>query len=360
MGVLAGLKILEIAALGPVPWCGMLLADMGASVVRVDRPGGLAPQADGDAMKRGRTSVALDLKTPEGRAAALELVAKADVLLEGMRPGAMERLGLGPQECLAVQPALVYARMTGWGQEGPLSQRAGHDINYIALTGALHAIGGERPVLPLNLVGDYGGGGAFLAIGLLAALLDVRRSGRGHVLDVAMVDGAASLMTLPYARLPSGAWRDARGQNMLDGGAPWYDVYATRDGKFMAVGAIEPQFYAELLQGLGLPAEGIPDRSDRAHWPLIRQRFTEAFLGRSRDDWAAHFAGMDACVSPVLSLAEAPHHPHHLARQTFQRWDGHAMPGAAPRFDAGGNGITGRSASADLAQVLAQWGPVPD
>lgn len=334
----------------------MLLADMGASVIRIDRPGGREPEADDDAMKRGRTCVTLDLKTAEGKAAVLSLVAGADVLLEGMRPGVMERLGLGPQACLAVRPALVYARMTGWGQDGPLSQRAGHDINYIALTGALHAIGHERPVLPLNLVGDYGGGGAFLAIGLLAALLNVQRSGRGQVMDVAMVDGAASLMTLPYSRLPSGAWRDARGQNVLDGGAPWYDVYATRDGQFMAVGAIEPQFYAELLLGLGLSAEDMPDRNDRANWPRIREHFTDAFLGRSRDDWAALFVGMDACVTPVLSLAEAPHHPHNIARRTFQSWEGHAMPGAAPRFDGRANGIAGRSASAGLSQALALWG----
>lgn len=356
MGVLPGIKLLEFAALGPVPWCGMLLADMGASVVRIDRAGGPSPAGDTDAMKRGRTSVAVDLKTGAGHSAALSLLEKADVLLEGMRPGAMERLGLGPAESLAVNPALVYARMTGWGQEGPLAKRAGHDINYIALTGALHAIGGSKPVLPLNLVGDYGGGGSFLAIGLLAALLDAQRSGRGQVLDVAMVDGAASLMTLPYSRLPSGRWRDVRGQNILDGGAPWYDVYATRDGKFMAVGAIEPQFYVELLKGLGLSADDMPDRNDRGNWPRIHQRFTDSFLGRSRDDWAALFAYTDACVTPVLSLTEAPHHPHNIARGTFQTWDGHAMPGAAPRFDNAANSVAGRSVSVDLAQALAQWG----
>ncbi|MGH8856487.1 MAG: CaiB/BaiF CoA transferase family protein [Polaromonas sp.] len=359
MGVLSGIKVLEIAAIGPVPWCGMLLADMGASVIRVDRPGPAAP-ADSDAMKRGRVSVQLDLKVATGTHVALDLVAKADVVMEGMRPGAMERLGLGPDVCLARNPALVFARMTGWGQSGPLSSRAGHDINYIALTGALHAIGREeKPVPPLNLVGDYGGGGTFLAIGLLAALLEAKRSGQGRAVDVAMIDGAASLMTLPHARLGLGQWLDARGQNMLDGGAPWYDVYKARDGKFMAVGAIEPQFYAELLHGLGLAPDDLPPRSDKAGWPVIRARLEKIFLTRTRDEWAALFENTDACVSPVLSLTEAPLHPHNVAREIFQPWNGHAVPGPAPRFEGYETGMATESIVMNKDEALAYWSNGP-
>ncbi len=268
----------------------------------------------------------------------------------------MERLGLGPKDCLAVNKALIYARMTGWGQEGPLSKRAGHDINYIALTGALHAIGpSERPVLPLNLVGDYGGGGAFLVMGMLGALLRSRRTGHGEVVDVAMVDGAASLMGPCYSKMAMSRWTDQRSQNMLDGGAPWYDVYETKDGKFMAVGAIEPQFYSELLAGLGFTEASFPSRADKANWPEIRARFTQAFLTRARDEWATIFDPLDACVSPVLSLEEAPLHPHNVARGTFAPWEGHPVPAPAPRFGETVATHAGRSQSSSVTQVLQQW-----
>ena len=272
--VLDGLRVLEFAAIGPVPWSGMLLADLGASVIRIVRPGSAAERDTLGAVLRGRLNVELDLKAPEGRDAASRLIAQADVLLEGLRPGVMERLGLGPDHALALNPRLVYGRMTGWGQTGPLAQRAGHDINYIALSGALHAIGTpDKPVLPLNLVGDFGGGGAFLLIGLLAALWQVRASGRGTVVDAAMVDGTAALMAVIYSRLQLGQWQDQRCSNPLDGGLPWYDTYRTADGKFVAVGALEPQFYAELLDRLDLSGQ-MPDRQDPEHWPAIRQRFS--------------------------------------------------------------------------------------
>jgi alpha-methylacyl-CoA racemase len=344
--------VLELAAIGPVPWCGMLLADMGADVVRIDHPGTAVEQAP---TGRGRISVALDLKSAKGLQDARALVAGADVLMEGMRPGAAERLGLGPDACLAIRPALVFARMTGWGQQGPLAPRAGHDINYIALTGALHAIGRERPVPPLNLVGDYGGGGAFLAIGLLAALLDARATGRGRVVDAAMVDGASSLMALMYERLASSRWLDERGANNLDGGAPWYDVYDTSDGRFVAVGSIEPQFYAQLLEGLGLSASDVPDRAQRENWPAIRELFAERFRSRSRDEWAALFEPTDACVTPVLSMREAPQHAHNRARSTFTSWNGAVIPGAAPRFGSGACAPAQESAVLSASDAIARW-----
>ena len=338
-GVLAGFRVIEIAAIGPVPWCCMLLADMGAEIIRIDRvKAGDASAAalPAEPMQRGRRSIALDLKRAEDVERLLALIADADALVEGMRPGVMERLGLAPAVCLARNPRLVYGRMTGWGQSGPLATRAGHDINYIALTGALHAIGraGEAPVPPLNLVGDYGGGGAFLAIGVLAALLHAGRSGGGQVVDAAMIDGAATLMALPYERHASGDWHDERGANQLDGGAPWYGVYATADGRHVAVGAIEPQFYAELLRGLGLDPAALPERADRANWPALRVMFAQRFGTRTRDAWAAVFESMDACVSPVLSLAEAPKHPHNLAREVFVETRGGQLPAPAPRFSA--------------------------
>ena len=352
-GVLAGVRVLELAAIGPVPWCAMLLADMGADVVRIDRPGtAVGPEATG----RGRTRVQLDLKQREDLEHARELVRGADVLLEGMRPGAVERLGLGPDACLALKPALVFARMTGWGQSGPLAARAGHDINYLALTGALHAIGPrEQPVPPLNLVGDYGGGGAFLAIGLLAALLKARQSGQGEVVDVAMVDGAASLMALPYERLAAGRWHDARGSNTLDGGAPWYGVYPCRDGRFVAVGAVEPAFYAQLLEGLGLRAAEVPDRALPEHWPALRAVLAQRFAERTRDEWAAHFAASDACVTPVLTMREAPRHAHNRERDSFMPWAGQPTPGPAPRFRQAGRRMAGESVTMPAAQAVARW-----
>ncbi|MCJ0762579.1 CaiB/BaiF CoA transferase family protein [Variovorax terrae] len=353
MGVLSGVRVLELAAIGPVPWCVMLLADMGADIVRIDRPGSGKGQ---EPMGRGRVSVELDLKQAAGLAHARELVACADVLIEGMRPGAAERLGLGPDTCLQLNPALVFARMTGWGQDGPLAARAGHDLNYIALTGALHAIGrGDKPVPPLNLVGDYGGGGAFLAIGLLAALLKARQTGQGEVVDVAMVDGAASLMALHYERLASGRWTDQRESNALDGGAPWYDVYRTRDGGFIAVGAIEAQFYAQLLEGLGLKADEVPDRASPAHWPAIRALFEQRFAQRSRDEWAAHFEGTDACVTPVLSMHEAMKHPHNRERQTFTTRGEYVVPGMAPRFRSQARGTAPDSTGSSIDSALARW-----
>ncbi|MEJ7929490.1 CaiB/BaiF CoA-transferase family protein [Ramlibacter sp. AN1015] len=354
-GILRGLRVVEFAAIGPVPWTGMLLADLGASVVRIERPNSAAERDTLGAVRRGRLQVELDLKSPEGREAAGRLIAQADVLLEGLRPGVMERLGLGPDAALALNPKLVYGRMTGWGQDGPMAQQAGHDINYIALSGALHAIGGkDKPVPPLNVIGDFGGGAAFLVIGLLAALWQVRAGGRGHVVDAAMVDGSATLMAMIYSRLLMGQWTDQRASNPLDGGVPWYDTYRTADGKFVAVGALEPQFYAELLERLGL-AGSVPDRADPQNWPAIRQRFEEVFAGRSRDEWARHFEGSDACVSPVLSLVEAPHDAHLAARGTFVAWGGGHVPASAPRFDGERPAVAVESRKMSLDDVLAQW-----
>jgi alpha-methylacyl-CoA racemase len=355
--VLSGLRVLEFAALGPVPWAAMVLADLGASVVRIERPGSAAERDTLGAVRRGRLQVELDLKSAGGRQAARELITKADVLLEGLRPGVMERLGLGPEDALACNPQLVYGRMTGWGQEGPMAQQAGHDINYIALSGALHPIGTrEKPVPPLNLVGDFGGGGAFLLIGLLAALWQVKASGRGQVVDAAMVDGSAALMAMIHSRFLLGQWKDERASNPLDGGVPWYDTYATADNKFIAVGALEPQFYEELLQRLGL-AGVVPDRREPANWPEIRRRFAEVFASRSRDDWARHFAGSDACVSPVLSLTEAPLHPHLASRETFTTWQGGHVPGAAPVFNGARLPIAGESVRVSSEEALHRWSP---
>lgn len=339
--VLNGVRILEFSAIGPVPWGVNILVEMGASVTRVARPG--APRRDPSAStdkpadaisERGRHNVYLDLKSEEGIARVRELIASHDVLIEGMRPGVMERLGLGPEQCHALNPALAYVRVTGWGQQGPLADRAGHDINYIALSGALHAIGPQDgpPVIPLNLVGDYGGGGAFMVIGVLGAVLKARSTGKGSVVDVAMLDGAAKQMGLAYERLAMGEWADARGSNVLDGGAPWYGVYRTRCGGYMAVGAIEPQFYSQLLQGLGLESAGLPDRKDRSQWGVMRSAFEQRFLERTRDEWTAIFEPTDACVSPVLSLGEAPKHSHNQARGVFEPRSMGVQPGPAPRF----------------------------
>lgn len=358
-GVLAGLKVLEFAAIGPVPWAGMLLADLGASIVRVERPGSAAEADTLGAVRRGRMQVELDLKSSEGREAACRLIEKADVVLEGLRPGVMERLGLGPDDALKLNPHIVYGRMTGWGQEGPLAQQAGHDINYIALTGALHAIGpAEKPVPPLNLVGDFGGGGAFLLMGLLAALWQVKASGRGQVVDAAMVDGAASLMAMTYSRAVLGQWKDQRASNMLDGGRPWYDTYRTSDGKFVAVGALEPQFYQELLAKLDLEGS-VPDRADPQNWAAIRSSFERVFASRTRDEWALHFAASDACVSPVLTMAEAPAHPHVAARGTFGDWRGGPVPAAAPIFNGQRPGMAEDSRRLSLDAALERWSPGP-
>ncbi len=331
-GPLAGIRVIELASIGPGPFCGMVLADHGADVIRVDRPGGSGPLAG--PMGRGRRSVVIDLKREEGQEVLLRLVTGANVMIEGFRPGVTERLGVGPAPCLAVNPRLVYGRMTGWGQEGPLAVRAGHDIDYIALAGVLHGIGreGERPVPPLNLVADYGGGGMLLAFGVVAALLEVGRTGRGQVVDAAMVEGAALLAGSLYELRAGGAWSDRRGTNLLDGGAPFYDTYLTADGEAVAVGALEPQFYAALLDGLGLSGESLPDQLDRERWPELRRRLAETFRTRTRDEWAEHFAGTDACVAPVLSMGEAPSHHHLRAREVFTEVAGVTQAGPAPRF----------------------------
>ena len=329
-GPLHGVRIIELAGIGPGPFAGMLFADLGADVLRIERAGRALPIGDGDLLGRGRPAVAVDLKSPQGVALVLDLVEGADALIEGFRPGVVERLGVGPQPCLERNPRLVYGRITGWGQEGPLATRAGHDIDYIAVAGALGAFAreGERPVPPVNLVGDFGGGGMLLVVGVLAALLEVRGSGRGQVVDAAMVDGAALLMTMVYELRARGLWPGPAGTNLLDTGAPFYDVYTCQDGRHVAVGALEPQFYAALLEGLGLAGEELPSQHDRAGWPRLRRRFAEVFASRDRDAWAEHFAGTDACVAPVLDLEEAPRHPHIAARRTFL--DGASGPRTAP------------------------------
>lgn len=342
MGVLSGIRVLEFEAIGPGPFGAMLLADMGADVLRIDRPAepdDLGPKRAGeriDIIGRGRRSITLDLKQPEAAAAALDLIAHADALIEGFRPGTMERLGLGPQAALARNPRLVYGRMTGWGQSGPLAPRAGHDLNYLALSGVLSGIGraGEAPVPPLNLVGDYGGGGMLLALGVVAALVNVQRGGAGQVVDAAMIEGAAQLGSVVWGALAAGHWREQRESNLLDGGTPWYDSYRTRDGGYMAVGAVEARFYAQLLDKLGLADAGLPQQHDRSGWPLLRERFAAAFLTRTRDEWSAIFDGSDACVAPVLSFSEAPTHPHHVARGSFVERQGVVHPAPAPRFSA--------------------------
>ena len=340
-GPLAGVRVVEFAGLGPGPFCGMLLADLGADVVRIDRRGSrgglMGTLGATSLLDRGKRSIALDLKDPADLGVVRALVARADVLLEGFRPGVMERLGLGPDELLAARPALVYGRMTGWGQSGPLSAMAGHDIGYIALTGALGATGrpDERPTPPMNLLGDFGGGGVFLALGALAALISARSTGRGQVVDAAIVDGTAVLTTMIHGMLDSGSWVDRRGVNLLDTGAPFYDVYRCADGRFVAVGALEEQFYAALLTGLGLDAdETLPDRMDPRQWPVLRERFTEVFASRTRAEWWAVFEGTDACVAPVWSLLEATQDPHNRAREVFVEVDGVLQPNTAPRFSA--------------------------
>ena len=336
MGPLAGIRILEFEAIGPAPFAGMLLADMGADVLLVDRPGatdlGLKRERWYDVMLRGKRSVTLDLKSPQGVQAALELIAHADALIEGFRPGVMERLGLGPDAAFRKNPKLVYGRMTGWGQEGPLAPRAGHDINYIALAGVLHAFGrkGEAPVPPLNLVGDFGGGGMFLAFGVVSALLEAQRSGKGQVVDAAMVDGAALLAAMFSGFLAAKQWSEDRGSNVLDTGAPWYDVYETADGKYVAIGAIEAKFFAELGAKLGLL--DLPPQHDRSRWPEMRRRIASAFRSRTREEWSRVFAGSDACFAPVLSWSEAREHEHSKARSAYVEIAGVAQPAPAPRF----------------------------
>lgn len=335
-GPLAGLKVLEIAALGPAPFAGMLLADMGAEVLRIDRPGGggVKPVSGRfDVTSRGRTSVRMDLRTPDGVEACLGLIEAADVLTEGFRPGVMERLGLGPEPALARNPRLVYGRMTGWGQDGPLAQAAGHDINYVALSGALHAIGpADRPAPPLNLVGDYGGGALYLAVGVLAAVISARATGRGQVVDAAMTDGAASLMSVFYGLHAAGVWRPEREANFLDGAAPFYGAYQCADGEWISLGPLEPQFFDALLERLQIDPEPFARRMNPATWPDLRARIAAVVATRTREQWREALEGSDVCFAPVLNLADAPTHPHNAARGTFIEVDGVTQPAPAPRF----------------------------
>ena len=346
MGPLQGLRIIEIGSIGPGPFCAMLLADMGADVIRIDRRDGrgnfldLEPPAQ--VLHRNRRSIAMDLKNPAAVSALLRLCEGADGLIEGFRPGVMERLGLGPEVCARANPALVYGRMTGWGQDGPLAAQVGHDINYVALSGVLGMIGkaGEPPTTPLNIVGDMGGGGLLLAFGMLCALHEARQSGAGQVVDAGMVEGSALMASLVYAMRAGGCWQDRRESNLLDGGAPFYGVYETADGRFIAVGALEPPFYSALLQGMGLDEAALPPQMDQASWPALKQRFAKTFKSRSRAEWEEVFADTDACVTPVLSVSEAPLHPHNIARKTFSTPDGVLQASAAPRFSRTPPGLT--------------------
>jgi alpha-methylacyl-CoA racemase len=335
MGPLKGVKIIEIGGIGPGPFCGMMLSDMGAEVVRIERKGGLVlSDSKYDVLTRNRRSIGIDLRKAEGKAAVLKMVEQVDALQEGFRPGVMERLGLGPDVCLQRNPRLVYGRMTGWGQDGPLAAAAGHDINYISLSGALHAIGrkGHKPIPPLNLVGDFGGGGMLLAFGMVCALYEVHKSGQGQVVDAAMVDGSAVLMTLIYGLQASGLWLDERGANLLDGAAPFYDTYETADGKYVSVGSIEPQFYELLLRHAGIGEPDFKNQLEKEKWPVFKERLTEVFKAKTRDEWCRIMEGTDICFASVLSLGEAPQHPHNRARKTFIEIDGVLQPAPAPRF----------------------------
>ncbi|MFE1882168.1 CaiB/BaiF CoA transferase family protein [Streptomyces diastatochromogenes] len=363
-GPLSGVRVVELAGIGPGPFAAMLLADLGADVVRVDRPGGpgLAIDPAYDVTNRNKRSVVVDLKAPDGPARVLDLAARADILIEGYRPGVAERLGVGPEDCHARNPRLVYGRMTGWGQEGPLADRAGHDVAYIALTGTLGMIGrpDEPPAVPANLLGDYAGGSLYLVVGVLAALHHARATGTGQVVDAAIVDGTAHLSAMIHGMLAAGGWQDRRGANLLDGGCPYYGTYETADGGHMAVGALEARFYEEFLHQLGLD-DLVPARKDWTRWGELRERVAARFKSRTRDEWTALFAGSDACVAPVLSLREAPHHPHLAARGTFTDHGGITQPAPAPRFSATPTTVrTGPALpGADTGTVARDWG-IPD
>jgi alpha-methylacyl-CoA racemase len=365
MGPLAGVRIVEFAGIGPAPMCCMLLADLGAEIIRIDRrePSGLGvPSPERfKLLHRSRPAVAIDLKSKDGVALALRLVAKADAAIEGFRPGVMERLGLGPEPCMAANPKLVYGRMTGWGQSGPLAPTAGHDLDYIALAGALNAFGreGQKPTPPLNLIGDFGGGALYLAMGLLAALLETSRSGKGQVVDAAMVDGAASLMTIFYGLYAGKQITLERGTNFLDSGAHFYEVYECADGKFIAVASIEPKFYAELLQRLEIEPASLPKQSDRAQWSDGKTKLAAKFKTKTRDEWVKLFEGSDSCVAPVLSMAEAPNHPHAQARNAFVEIDGVVQPMPAPRFSRTENAKP-TAPAAPTADALRGWGLAAD
>lgn len=363
MGPLEGVKVIEFAGIGPAPMCAMLLADLGATVLRLERPDsgglGLSRPRKYNPLLRSRPSVRVDLKSPAGVSFALDLVAKADLVIEGFRPGTMERMGLGPETCLSRNPRVVYGRMTGWGQEGPLALTAGHDLNYIALTGALHAIGrrGAAPTPPLNLVGDFGGGALFLAYGLLAALLSARSTGCGQVVDAAMVDGTANLMSSVFGFYAAGLHKLERGSNVLDSGAPYYDVYECADGEYLSVAPIEPKFRGEFFEKLGLD-KGVPDGESPADWPELRAAISERIRTRRCDEWTAVFKGSDACVAPVLSMAQAPSHPHLAARQTFIDIEGVVQPAPAPRFSRtpAAKPKAPRPPDAEMQTSLEPWG----
>jgi alpha-methylacyl-CoA racemase len=364
MGVLSGYRVIELAGIGPAPMCAMLLSDMGADVVRIDRLAdaglGIQVQTKYSLLNRGRRSIALDLKRPDATETVLRMTEKADALIEGFRPGVMERLGLGPDVCLARNPRLIYGRMTGWGQEGPLAQAAGHDINYIALAGALHSIGrnGEGPVPPLNLVGDFGGGALYLALGIVAGMLEAQKSGKGQVVDVAMVDGVASLMTAIFGMHGAGVWTNERGANVLDTGAHYYDAYETKDGRYISIGSIEAKFYQELLERSGLKNEELPRQNDRSSWPTMKQRLKSLFLTKTRDEWSKIMEGTDICFAPVLNMDEAPEHPHNRLRQTFVTSDGVTQPAPAPRFSRTPSAIQRPPAAAGehTEEALRDWG----
>jgi len=365
MGPLKGIRVLEIAGIGPGPFCAMMLADMGAEVLRVDRKNHPSLAGRYDVAGRGRRSVAVDLKKPEGVATVLRLVERADALLEGYRPGVMERLGLGPEVCLQKNPRLVYGRMTGWGQHGPLAQAAGHDINYISLTGALHAIGraGERPVPPLNLVGDYGGGSMMLAFGMVCGLLEAQRSGQGQVVDAAMTDGAALLMAMFYGMKAGGMWKDERGSNLLDGAAHFYDTYECSDGKYVSIGSIEPKFYELLLEKTGLKEDAdFRQQMNQKKWPELKEKLATVFRSKTREEWCALMEGTDVCFAPVLSMSEAAEHPHNKARQTFINLNGVVQPAPAPRFSRTAPEVQGPppTVGQDTDQALADWGFASD
>ena len=360
-GPLDGIRVVELAGLGPAPHACMVLADLGADVVRVERPERFEmSDPSRDPMLRGRRSITADLKSPAGTALLLALVEKADVLVEGYRPGVAERLGVGPDDCHARNPRLIYARITGWGQDGPLAPRAGHDLNYLGMTGTLAAIGraGERPAVPLNLIADFGGGSMLMLVGTLAALVERERSGQGQVVDAAMIDGVAMLSAMLWSYRGQGTWTGERGANVLDGGAPFYDTYTCADGRHLAVGAIEPQFYAALVTGLGLDAEGLPAQMDRSGWPTLRAAFTTAIASRTRDEWMRTFDRVDACVTPVVELEEAETLPYLRSRGTLVERDGVLQPGPAPRFSRSVPVLPDPppEPGADTSDVLRDWG----
>ena len=364
MGPLNGVKIIEFAGIGPAPMCAMLFADMGAEILRIDRlqPSrlGIPLSARYAVMDRGRRSIALDLKNTQGQEAVRRLLDQADALIEGFRPGVMERLSLGPEACLERNPKLVYGRVTGWGQDGPLAQAAGHDINYISLIGAAHGIGrpGQAPTPPLNLVGDFGGGALYLALGIVAALLEARTSGKGQVVDAAMVDGAASLMASTYGMYAAGRVDNRRGENLLDGGAHFYDTYETADGKYISIAAIESKFYEDLLDRLGLAGEDLPPQMERNSWPELKRRLAKLFRTKTRQQWCDILEGTDVCFAPVLDFEEAPRHPHNVARKTFVEVDGVIQPAPAPRFSRTPSRIRSAPATAGehTLQGLKDWG----